>query len=1201
MSASKEETSFLYQNLQPSSIDCLDDIKQDLQLCEKCFTAGKLVGTQVQDNEGGSENKCAVFQCTKCSTRWACCINCAMVPNIKRAGRFLNRAQWAKHVKNVKSVHQTSKGTKRSRSLSCSPIFNSHIPEDTDDCSIVAAVVDEIDTNSFPTQEDPINSSTQDDTIKNKQADAEKLNTLAAKLFGQPHHLLQSAIAHWRNIDVRGENLGFPNGSRSARYFQQTAITSSETSGMDYLVKQSMMSNRLDATSYQNTSFVLPEGHAHIQMRIAQLAFGMTPHEKDLLVLVMAGCEMIGVENGYSHATGIIDKFFKIWTNDNKKQNDFKEDFIMGLAANGKGAGCTKNAFDWSTRIPNKVNDLRRFYLEGAHSIVKNLPYPEIKDDVPGHSYVSVIDCIRDFLAYHDHRMATISDSLINSSSSGVCHPSQSKRAKEILQQLNNPDALKGYVFFWSDDMEPNRLSKAGRGSVWIATVTIGTQYGDAHNFDNTYALAIGSKGLNHDPIIQKIEEDMKRLRSGELDDFYLGSVRKRAKVLLSDMAYLADQPERRGINYLRLGGRGFTARFGVSANHQECYEEIRACPRCKQETWRRLQTNEFMDPLPTCERCMNWDVLKPNCLLGLANPPEQYPLLTMDNEGPTCYQQSQYCRLIRIGDGQKVRPFRITYESLTAAVKLAHKCYCEHGWSAKNVSAYLKVEGLNDEFISRVMDHATRSYALMIATVETTDDCPTYYTRIRREAEEYPERYGPVPIPPTWTRDRFGIHLNPDVIMHMVFLGVVDDTMQLTQSWLKATKRNSRFIKQNASRLKPLVDMDLQWINVLTYTGEAFGHWVSENFLGFARVMPWFYQNIGDVHPEHIVLPPEKQQKGWTKKHNEHWLKLRGLDTSGRADELRKRVEDYMALDDVPPVKELPQHTVHEVENLVIALQILLECVMATKVTPALLARTQHAVRAFLSAYDSLNESIKGAPTSIFSIFNLACLMNLPEAMETYGPLRQLWEGEIRGEGFLRFAKPLMTQGFKHSNWHYHLLQKLGIMKAFRNILPQRKTETVPTNAQGVLIPRRGFFKKYNSVFEFKKCFEADEKKHKQPISVILTSKVNGDVQLWAVVDTYDTAIEITIAEHTQPTTKFGLHYYEFAYDEALIDWSECADEAAIIGYGLLLPLMEPDQTGRYDLALYKRFALISSNWKKLSPTTDLSTLVEEGSASFD
>ena len=145
-----------------------------------------------------------------------------------------------------------------------------------------------------------------------------------------------------------------------------------------------------------------------------------------------------------------------------------------------------------------------------------------------------------------------------------------SPRAHEISRQLKDrgEQALIGYLFFWSDDAEPNRMAKAGRGSVWILTMTIGTQPGDGHNFDNTYPIAIGRKGDDHDPIIAAVEAEMKVLRSREAPEFYIGSMRKKTRIRFSDMAHLADQPERQGFNYLRLGGGRYSARFGVSANH---------------------------------------------------------------------------------------------------------------------------------------------------------------------------------------------------------------------------------------------------------------------------------------------------------------------------------------------------------------------------------------------------------------------------------------------------------------------------------------------------------------------------------------------------------------------------------------------------------------------------------------------------------
>ena len=49
------------------------------------------------------------------------------------------------------------------------------------------------------------------------------------------------------------------------------------------------------------------------------------------------------------------------------------------------------------TIIPNSDSDLRRWYIDGSYSILKNLPYPKVilfKND----SYVSIRQCIADYL-----------------------------------------------------------------------------------------------------------------------------------------------------------------------------------------------------------------------------------------------------------------------------------------------------------------------------------------------------------------------------------------------------------------------------------------------------------------------------------------------------------------------------------------------------------------------------------------------------------------------------------------------------------------------------------------------------------------------------------------------------------------------------------------------------------------------------------
>ena len=55
---------------------------------------------------------------------------------------------------------------------------------------------------------------------------------------------------------------------------------------------------------------------------------------------------------------------------------------------------------------------------------------------------------------------------------------------------------------------------------------------------------------------------------------------------------------------------------------------------------------------------------------------------------------------------------------------------------------------------------------------------------------------------------------------------------------------------------------------------------------------------------------------------------------------------------------------------------------------------------------------------------YNFACLLNMPEQMKLLGPLRNRWEGGVRGEGHLRKTKSI-TQG-KRMNWASNCLTNL-------------------------------------------------------------------------------------------------------------------------------------------------------------------------------
>ena len=55
----------------------------------------------------------------------------------------------------------------------------------------------------------------------------------------------------------------------------------------------------------------------------------------------------------------------------------------------------------------------------------------------------------------------------------------------------------------------------------------------------------------------------------------------------------------------------------------------------------------------------------------------------------------------------------------------------------------------------------------------------------------------------------------------------------------------------------------------------------------------------------------------------------------------------------------------------------------------------------------------------------NLCGLRNLVEFMRAYGPLRLYWEGGYKGEGILRYVKPMITQGTYQSSFSENAVRR--------------------------------------------------------------------------------------------------------------------------------------------------------------------------------
>ena len=98
----------------------------------------------------------------------------------------------------------------------------------------------------------------------------------------------------------------------------------------------------------------------------------------------------------------------------------------------------------------------------------------------------------------------------------------------------------------------------------------------------------------------------------------------------------------------------------------------------------------------------------------------------------------------------------------------------------------------------------------------------------------------------------------------------------------------------------------------------------------------------------------------------------------------------------------------------------------MAKTVNSLHVATCKHHIKLFLSVFDWFDGKVrksKDKPMWLI-LYNFVCLLNMPEVMNEFVLLSNLWEGGGQGEKVLCNVKPIMN-GY-HKNWQCNALNKL-------------------------------------------------------------------------------------------------------------------------------------------------------------------------------
>lgn len=251
--------------------------------------------------------------------------------------------------------------------------------------------------------------------------------------------------------------------------------------------------------------------------------------------------------------------------------------------------------------LPTSFADIRRLHTDGQYSVSKQTPIPNVIFK-KGHSFVSLTDCIADFLMRNNEEMAPAFEMWKNYLGEApfdyahkwnlmglfTCNKSltivRNANQRMIDQELQDTlPLIPVFIKFWSDDFDPNKSTKSNRQSVWIKTCTIFTADKYGKKIQRTYPISFSKKGGDHEVVEESFSNELHELKFGKLPLMYSRAHSGLVCVHAELFCVMNDQPERRGNLKLSFGNSAVHARFGYIINSKQSQGKIRSCSSCAQ------------------------------------------------------------------------------------------------------------------------------------------------------------------------------------------------------------------------------------------------------------------------------------------------------------------------------------------------------------------------------------------------------------------------------------------------------------------------------------------------------------------------------------------------------------------------------------------------------------------------------------------
>ena len=691
---------------------------------------------------------------------------------------------------------------------------------------------------------------------------------------------------------------------------------------------------------------------------------GLASEELDLLELRLIVGRALGVQEKSEclRVHPVDASRHLLFTNLMESLNESKrEEVLLLLRLNTVVEKIYDQSSKWmQTRLSSDAKTLNKVNLKGPTSIKKALNISEVKHDSGG-AYSDVVDSIHSMMLQQGP-MGSLQDILREGSkdvvSTVIQCPKIQVMAREmwdeaILDEKKPDEIVPSFLFIWDDGFDNTESKSGAGGGLSMGTVTaLDLKTGNMSRLRaNTDVVTLSRSSVSHDETIGRLLSQLQKLRK-PFKTFHrtMGFVYAMVRVVNVNR----DRVQRNKVaGVLAHNGRcnqRWKYVLPPKGNEREAFYSCDSCFK------RRVKA--CSDPGPVdihlnndCQECCDFNVDK-NQHLQKVNIHDKCPtqLLPGSPRPPS---------IVPISTTNRSRiSFKMNFKMMRMAVRTATYHHVIGFWSDEATTYYLREIGINSSTISKILNFKElNEHRNTEEVIQELENC----------------QYRSV-IPHVWQYDDVcDIDDNIDPLMHMIFEGLIKVMYkEVIPEAISILNVDTDCMSMIQDQLKAVRKMSVSWIrteSLAQHTLKPSG-WRGVDFVAAARLLKNCISHIK------TAITAEGGQYMETK------LKIYNI-----------------------------------FEQFIYSCHSMVARVMCDSCTEESINEVEQHIKLFLSASERYSKLVldRDSDKTFMSLKgNFLSLLNIPDEMRKFGPLRRYWDGDY--EAFVKLIKEVLPGGLKRN-----------------------------------------------------------------------------------------------------------------------------------------------------------------------------------------